>query len=39
VLNWGDGLGRWKPIDHLARLRGRQSKKIERDQVAALDVD
>jgi len=35
----GDGLGCWKPIEHLARLRGRSSKKIKRDQVAALDVD
>jgi hypothetical protein len=35
----GDRLGCWKPIEHLARLRGRSSKKIERDQVAALDGD
>ena len=36
---WGDGLGCWKPIEQLARLRGRESKKIEPDQVAALDDD
>jgi hypothetical protein len=35
----GDGLGCWKPIEQLARLRGRSFKKIVRDQVAALDVD
>jgi len=35
----GDGLGCWEPIEQLARLRGRSSKKIERNQVSALDVD
>jgi hypothetical protein len=35
----GDRLGCWKPIEHLARLRGRSSKKIKRDQVAALNGD
>jgi hypothetical protein len=40
LLNaWGDGFGCWKLVEHLARLRGRSSKKIERDQVAALDGD
>jgi hypothetical protein len=32
-------LGYWKPIEHLARLRGWSYKKIVRDQVAALDGD
>jgi hypothetical protein len=35
----GDRLGYWKPIEHLARLRGRRLKKIECDQVAALNGD
>jgi hypothetical protein len=28
-----------EPVEHLARLRGRRLKKIECDQVAALDGD
>ena len=35
----GDGLECWRPVEHLARLRGRRLKKIERVQVAALDGD